>query len=920
MRTCLIGAAAVGVWSAGSVFGQGVAPAMPRVETCELALFDGAGPGGAALALGLRVPGLGAVELDLERFPVASPGARVVLGSLDAADTPVDFDWSAVRAYRGSLRGRDGSRAFLVTTPHGTTGWITPDRSGQRYWISSHNGGVPLPGAQVLVFPHDGSVPSPGPELCGLQTEPHGEHGPPHHAQPLEPPSSSADSTARRDLRRIEMAIETDYEYYLLFNNVQAATDYVVRVYAAVSDIYLSELNTRVDLTFIRIWDTVNDLFNGSDPLGAFRSHWNTNMQGVPRDVAQFFSGRRNLAWGGVAYLNGLCNSNSYSVVGYAQGAFPEPLRPGVHMFDIGVTAHELGHNCAARHNPDYGIDTCDQLNTPAVRGGIMSYCSQTVSGGKAVMDLRFETPIRNEMRPYILARPCIMIDCNQNGVADAADISAGTSPDANANGIPDECEDCNANGVLDPLDISSGTSTDLNTNGIPDECEPDCNGNAVPDDLDIALGTSTDLHLDNVPDECEPDCNNDGVSDFSQIMADMTLDKDRDTVLDSCQDCDGDGIPDLVELDGAHHAWVVGSDGVLSETHSVTGVVTRRASGGALDQPSDVLVTPDRRVLVTSSGDHRVVEFWHNGHYVRDLVAGGGLDTPRTMLRRADGRLLVASAGNHRVNEYDAGTGALLRTLVTRGGENLTSPWGLALGPANGLYVTSDDHRVLEFDADTGAFRRVVVAAGLGGLDGVRGIAFHPTTGNLLVCSYNTDAVLEYDPATGAFLRRFNNGGTATVLNLNGPVCIRFRHDGVHVSMAIQPTDSHRTSARVFIFHPVLGYLMRPYINGNDTQINAPTGFDFAPGDHADCNNNAQPDECDILNLVSRDLNGNGRPDECDACPVDVNADGDVDFNDFLEFLNLFTSRHRRADLTLDGLVDFNDFLEFLNLYNAGC
>ncbi len=36
--------------------------------------------------------------------------------------------------------------------------------------------------------------------------------------------------------------------------------------------------------------------------------------------------------------------------------------------------------------------------------------------------------------------------DCNDNGVADAEDISAGTSADANANGVPDECERCQAN------------------------------------------------------------------------------------------------------------------------------------------------------------------------------------------------------------------------------------------------------------------------------------------------------------------------------------------------------------------------------------------------------------------------------------------------------------------------------------------
>lgn len=31
--------------------------------------------------------------------------------------------------------------------------------------------------------------------------------------------------------------------------------------------------------------------------------------------------------------------------------------------------------------------------------------------------------------------------DCNSNGVDDAVDIALGTSGDANANGVPDECE-----------------------------------------------------------------------------------------------------------------------------------------------------------------------------------------------------------------------------------------------------------------------------------------------------------------------------------------------------------------------------------------------------------------------------------------------------------------------------------------------
>jgi len=53
------------------------------------------------------------------------------------------------------------------------------------------------------------------------------------------------------------------------------------------------------------------------------------------------------------------------------------------------------------------------------------------------------------------------LIDCNHNGVADALDISQGTSLDCNANGVPDECD-------IAP----GGGSLDCNADFIPDECQ----------------------------------------------------------------------------------------------------------------------------------------------------------------------------------------------------------------------------------------------------------------------------------------------------------------------------------------------------------------------------------------------------------------------------------------------------------------
>ncbi|MCC6676771.1 MAG: hypothetical protein IT436_06470 [Phycisphaerales bacterium] len=61
--------------------------------------------------------------------------------------------------------------------------------------------------------------------------------------------------------------------------------------------------------------------------------------------------------------------------------------------------------------------------------------------------------------------------------------------------------------------------------------------------------------------------------------------------------------------------------------------------------------------------------------------------------------------------------------------------------------------------------------------------------------------------------------------------------------------------------------------------------------------------------------------PLPCTAiCAADMNADGLIDFSDYLIFLNLYDAADLRADLNGDSLVDFSDYLEFLNRYDAGC
>ncbi len=882
-------------------------------------------PGGQAVLAEVPVPGValaaGGVTIELERFSVTTPGTRFVVGSPNGKDRPLDFDPSEVVLMRGQIAGDPHSHAF-VSVYQGEMSGRFELGSGERFAITSRaGGGRMMPAGQALVLADHASGGSlPG---CGVDTSALLDDG------------GEVLAEARPGLFQVEVAVETDYELYEQFWDLDAEAAYLVQVYGAVSDIYIRDVGTSIVLTYARLWDDPNDLFNIEDPLGQFRDYWNANMGAVHRDIAQFFSGRVNFWYGGVAWLSAVCGDHGYSVSGYMLGYFADPDQPSVFNRDIMIPAHEMGHNLGTGHTQDYGIDTCHLPETPAQRGPIMAYCGQTHTGGDANHDLRFHTITAGKIRELLAQRGCVALDCNLNGTADDIDIADGVSADANANGVPDECEDCNANGVLDPQDIADGTSADINANGRPDECEPDCNANGLPDGYDIAQGASTDAYGNGVPDECETDCNDNAISDNTEINLDMTLDLDRDARLDACEDCDNDGVIDLVALDGANDVWV--ADKLwpnLREFLGVTGTVVRDSDNAGLAEPSDVLALPDGRVLAASRLDGRVVEFDHRGGLVGDLVpaGGGGLSSAGAMLISPRGELLIASGATDSVKAYDPQTGAYLGDLVAPGAGGLVGPFGVAISAEGTLLVTSADNRVLEYSSADGAFiREFVAASDNGGLDKPRGLLVLPT-GNVLVASWQTSTVLEFDRETGAFVRQFNRGGTADRMTLDQPWCMRLGPDGdVYISRAHDharppppPGDTgelHLTNARIFAFDVDSGKMIRAYVQSLDSGIEHPTGFDFLRGDLADCNLNLVPDSCDIALGTSMDVDGDAIPDECQGgCVADYNRDGAVNTLDFIAYLDDWANRRPRADINDDLVVDTRDFLAFLGLWSAGC
>ena len=79
-----------------------------------------------------------------------------------------------------------------------------------------------------------------------------------------------------------------------------------------------------------------------------------------------------------------------------------------------------------------------------------------------------------------------------------------------------------------------------------------------------------------------------------------------------------------------------------------------------------------------------------------------------------------------------------------------------ITFGPDGMLYAsTYYDSGVRRYDVSAGT-SETFIANGSGGLSLSTGLMFHPTTGNLLVGSYNTNQILEFDGATGAYVGVF--------------------------------------------------------------------------------------------------------------------------------------------------------------------
>ncbi len=208
-----------------------------------------------------------------------------------------------------------------------------------------------------------------------------------------------------------------------------------------------------------------------------------------------------------------------------------------------------------------------------------------------------------------------------------------------------------------------------------------------------------------------------------------------------------GCSAPSLGDDSGSSEAAASSSSGATTTT---TGVVTDASTTDTTDTSASTTDTPTTGAAGTTSDS--------SSESTGEPAAGV--------------ELLVCSFVGDSVGRFDLATGAFLGHLGPT--DDLDGALGITVGPDGQIYVASEEaNMVLKYDGVTGAFVERFVWDDpntpddeTGGLEGPGAVLFGPD-GQLYVSSFDSDAILRYDGATGAFVDVFVTAGAG---GLNGP------------------------------------------------------------------------------------------------------------------------------------------------------
>lgn len=366
--------------------------------------------GGSVVLTGLPLPDGAAVDLSLERIAF---DPKTVLFAVDGFRWPEPLA-ADLALFSGSVVGQSDSHAFVALSRYGCRARlrvgdrlyallvVPPATAGGRFDVSR-------------MARDDGLLPPEiAGEWCALERL---EAVRPVDTTTIPPPTKG--TAGYLPLKELLLAVETDYQFYQLFNDANAAAAYALSLVGAVSDRYREQVGVIFTIPYLGLYTQNNDPWtqqdNGGscvDVLQEFRAKWKGGNGPVPANLYTMLSGA-DLGCG-VAWLDVLCNSEyGFSVEGNLGGGMSFPPQQGHGTWDFVVLAHELGHNFGSPHTHDFCptpldecapkdyFGSCQNQQVCINNGTNMSYC-HLCPGGMSNITLHFHPTVAALMRQRV--------------------------------------------------------------------------------------------------------------------------------------------------------------------------------------------------------------------------------------------------------------------------------------------------------------------------------------------------------------------------------------------------------------------------------------------------------------------------------------------------------------------------------------
>jgi len=361
----------------------------------------------------LGVDGAEDKPLCLSAFDVFAEDAKLVMANEDGTDTTLEKP--DMVHLRGSISGDPSSLVLLHISAEASFGLIQSEH--HHLSIEADPKGHSLL-IQASAFKAGGKQAK---ELFAAEQEaaaPDELDAPAHKpAKLLNVPASNLAQTRARAGYSIGLAVDCDQQCVARLNQYAPgsgqgtdARTYLTALIAGTSAVYQRDIGREIVITYLRLWDRASPFDSGTNSLTQYRTDWQNNAPTQNYDLAHLMTGIQE---GGVAYVGTVCNRPSNVGVSSLRGQWQGATSGSTaYMWDLEVTAHELGHNFGSGHSHDYSppIDECvscrtgfsaaqcqsggsavgpvERTDARCVKGTVMSYCH--LCGGMTNIDMRF--------------------------------------------------------------------------------------------------------------------------------------------------------------------------------------------------------------------------------------------------------------------------------------------------------------------------------------------------------------------------------------------------------------------------------------------------------------------------------------------------------------------------------------------------